>query len=80
LMALFGIAFLLPNTQEWTGYVAPNATRPRAVEPSLFGRLADLMPRWQPTMVHGSLIGVVLCWCLLLTFAQTPSEFLYFQF
>jgi alginate O-acetyltransferase complex protein AlgI len=80
LMALFGIAFLLPNTQEWTGYVAPNATRPRAVEPSLFGRLADLMPRWQPTMVHGSVIGVIFCWCLLAAFAQTPSEFLYFQF
>jgi D-alanyl-lipoteichoic acid acyltransferase DltB (MBOAT superfamily) len=80
LLALFGIAFLLPNTQEWTRYVAPNAERPDAVEPSLLGRLAAALPRWRPTVVQGSLIGAVLCWCLLAAFAQTPSEFLYFQF
>jgi alginate O-acetyltransferase complex protein AlgI len=80
LAALFGIAFLLPNTQEWTGYIAPNAERDDAAEPSLFGRLAAALPRWRPTLVHGSVLGVVLCWCLLAAFAQTPSEFLYFQF
>jgi alginate O-acetyltransferase complex protein AlgI len=80
LLALFGITFLLPNTQEWTGYIAPNADRVDAVEPSLFRRLAAALPRWRPTLVHGSLLGAVLCWCLLAAFAQTPSEFLYFQF
>jgi alginate O-acetyltransferase complex protein AlgI len=80
LLALFGVAFLLPNTQEWTGYVAPNAKRGLAEEPSLFGRLAAALPHWRPTLVQGSLIGAVLCWCLLAAFAQTPSEFLYFQF
>ena len=80
LLALFGIAFLLPNTQEWTGYIAPNAERGEAVEPSLFGRLAAALPRWRPTLVQGSVLGAVLCWCLLAAFAQTPSEFLYFQF
>ena len=43
-------------------------------------RLAAALPRWRPTLVHGSLLGAVLCWCLLAAFAQTPSEFLYFQF
>jgi len=80
LLALFGIAFLLPNTQEWTGYVAPNAERARGEELSLFGRLAAALPRWRPNLVQGSAIGIVLCWCLLSAFAQTPSEFLYFQF
>jgi D-alanyl-lipoteichoic acid acyltransferase DltB (MBOAT superfamily) len=80
LAALFGVVFLLPNTQEWTGYVAPNAERDHGPESSLFGRLAAALPRWRPTLVHGSLLGVVLCWCLLAAFAQTPSEFLYFQF
>jgi alginate O-acetyltransferase complex protein AlgI len=80
LAALFGVAFLLPNTQEWTGYIAPNAERGPAAPLSLFDRLAAALPRWRPTLVHGSLIGVVLCWCLLAAFAQTPSEFLYFQF
>ena len=80
LLALFGVAFLLPNTQEWTGYIAPNADRAPAAAPSLFGRLAAALPRWRPNLVHGSLLGAVLCWCLLAAFAQTPSEFLYFQF
>jgi alginate O-acetyltransferase complex protein AlgI len=80
LAALFGIVFLMPNTQEWTGYIAPNAERAEAGELSLVGRLTAALPRWRPTLVHGSLLGVVLCWCLLAAFAQTPSEFLYFQF
>ena len=80
LAALFGISFLMPNTQEWTGYIAPNAERGDATEPSLFGRLAAALPQWRPTLVHGSVLGAVLCWCLLAAFAQTPSEFLYFQF
>jgi len=80
LLALFGITFLLPNTQEWTGYIASKADRVDAVEPSPFRRLAAALPRWRPTLVHGSLLGAVLCWCLLAAFAQTPSEFLYFQF
>ena len=80
LCCLFGIAFLLPNTQEWTGYIAPNTDRVDAVEPSLFGRFAAALPRWRPTLVQGSLLGAVLCWCLLAAFAETPSEFLYFQF
>jgi hypothetical protein len=80
LIALFGIVFLMPNTQEWTGYIAPNAERDEAGEPSLVGRLTAALPRWRPTLVHGSLLGAVLCWCLLAAFAQTPSEFLYFQF
>jgi alginate O-acetyltransferase complex protein AlgI len=80
LAALFGIVFLMPNTQEWTGYIAPNAERDEAGELSLVGRLTAALPRWRPTLVHGSVIGAVLCWCLLAAFAQTPSEFLYFQF
>jgi hypothetical protein len=80
LIALFGIVFLMPNTQEWTGYIAPNAERDTGGEPSLVGRLTAAVPRWRPTLVQGSAIGVVLCWCLLAAFAQTPSEFLYFQF
>ncbi len=80
LMALAGIAFLLPNTQEWTGYVAPNQEARRAAEPTLVERITALLPRWRPTLVQGSFIGVVLCYCLLAAFAQTPSEFLYFQF
>ena len=47
---------------------------------SLFARLAAALPRWQPTLVHGSVLGVILCYCLLSIFAETPSEFLYFQF
>jgi alginate O-acetyltransferase complex protein AlgI len=80
LLALGMIAFLLPNTQQWVGYVAPGQ-EPRPVgEPTLFERLAAVLPRWRPTLVQGSVLGVMLCYCLLSIFAETPSEFLYFQF
>ena len=38
------------------------------------------LPLWRPTLAYGSLMGAVLCYCLLAAFAETPSEFLYFQF
>jgi hypothetical protein len=38
------------------------------------------LPLWRPTLACGSLMGAVLCYCLLAALAETPSEFLYFQF
>jgi alginate O-acetyltransferase complex protein AlgI len=80
LLALGLIVFLLPNTQEWVGYVAPNHQSGRAGEPTLFERLAGLVPRWRPTLAQGAVLGAAWCYCLLSIFAETPSEFLYFQF
>ncbi len=74
------IVFLLPNTQEWVGYAPPNDEAARAGKPAPFARLAAALPTWRPTLVHGSVLGVMLCYCLLAIFAETPSEFLYFQF
>ena len=74
------IAFLLPNTQEWVGYVAPGGAKAGGGEPTLFGRLAAVLPRWRPTLAQGTVLGLMLCYCLLSVFAETPSEFLYFQF
>ena len=80
LSALGAIAFLLPNSHEWTGYLAPNRDISRAAEPTLTERIVALIPLWRPTLAYGSLIGAMLCYCLLAAFAETPSEFLYFQF
>jgi alginate O-acetyltransferase complex protein AlgI len=80
LAALLAIAFLLPNTQEWVGYLGGQRSTDRAGGAPLFVRLAAALPRWQPTMAYGSVLGVILCYCLLSIFAETPSEFLYFQF
>jgi len=80
LTALGAIAFLLPNSHEWTGYLAPNRDISRAAEPTLTERIVALIPLWRPTLAYGSLIGAMLCYCLLAAFAETPSEFLYFQF
>jgi alginate O-acetyltransferase complex protein AlgI len=80
LLTLGIIVFLLPNTQEWVGYVAPNDRPEPAGELTLFGRLAAALPHWRPTLVQGSVLGVILGYCLLSIFAETPSEFLYFQF
>ena len=80
LLALGMIAFLLPNTQQWVGYTAPGEEPRRAGGPTLFDRLAAVLPRWRPTLVQGSVLGLMLCYCLLSIFAETPSEFLYFQF
>jgi hypothetical protein len=80
LLTLGMIVFLLPNTQEWVGYVAPNDRPKPAGELTLFGRLAAALPHWRPTLVQGSVLGVILGYCLLSIFAETPSEFLYFQF
>jgi hypothetical protein len=80
LLALAMIAFLLPNTQQWVGYAAPGEEPRPAAEPTLFERLAAMLPRWRPTLVQGSVLGLMLCYCLLSIFAETPSEFLYFQF
>ena len=80
LVALLAIAFLLPNTQEWVGYLGQERDAEAALGRSPFVRLAAALPRWQPTAVYGSVLGVVLCYCLLSIFAETPSEFLYFQF
>ena len=80
LLALAAIAFLLPNTQEWVGYLGPGDPERRPVIRSWFDRLATLVPRWRPNLIQGSILGAVLCYCLLATFAETPSEFLYFQF
>jgi alginate O-acetyltransferase complex protein AlgI len=77
LAALLTVVFLLPNTQEWVSQVG---SEPRVGDVPLFARLATALPRWQPTVVHGSVLGVILCYCLLSIFAETPSEFLYFQF
>jgi hypothetical protein len=84
LAMLFCIAFLLPNTQEWTGLVEPEGARRPAREgepgPPVMARLAAALPRWRPGLVTGSVLGAVLCYALLMIFAETPSEFLYFQF
>ena len=80
LVALLAIVFLMPNTQEWAGYLGSEREPDAAGEASLFARVAAALPRWQPTVVQGSVLGVILCYCLLSIFAETPSEFLYFQF
>jgi alginate O-acetyltransferase complex protein AlgI len=80
LLALLAITFLMPNTQEWVGYRGSERATGAAGEAPLFARLAAALPRWQPTVVQGSVLGVILCYCLLSIFAETPSEFLYFQF
>jgi alginate O-acetyltransferase complex protein AlgI len=80
LLALAAIAFLLPNTQEWTGYLGPGEQERRPVIRSWLDRLAVMLPRWRPSVIQGSILGAVLCYCLLAIFAETPSEFLYFQF
>jgi alginate O-acetyltransferase complex protein AlgI len=78
LLVLGFIAFLLPNTQQWVGYVTRD--RSDAEVRSFVQRLVAVIPSWRPTVVHGSIIGLALCYCLLSIFAETPSEFLYFQF
>ena len=77
LFVLGVIAFLFPNTQEWVGFTARE--RDRRLSP-IGARLAALFPSWRPGVAHGALLGVMLCYCLLAIFAETPSEFLYFQF
>ena len=77
---LGAIAFLLPNSQSGRAIVAPNAAASRAAEPTLTERIVAWLPLWRPTLACGSLMGAVLCYCLLAAFAETPSEFLYFQF
>ncbi len=80
LLALLAITFLLPNTQEWVGYLGSEREAEAGGGTPLFARLAAALPRWQPTVVHGSVLGIILCYCLLSIFAETPTEFLYFQF
>jgi hypothetical protein len=77
---LLAIAFLLPNTQQWVGYLGSEREPEERGETSVFARLAAGLPRWRPTVAYGSALGVILCYCLLAIFAETPSEFLYFQF
>lgn len=77
LAGLMAIVFLLPNTQEWVGYIARDRDTPGVL---LFERVAAWFPAWRPGFVQGSVLGAVLCYCLLAIFAETPSEFLYFQF
>ena len=77
---LLAIVFLLPNTQEWAGYLGRERATDARGDATLLGRLAAAFPRWQPTAIYGSVCGVILCYCLLAIFAETPSEFLYFQF
>ncbi|HEX6144889.1 MAG TPA: MBOAT family protein [Geminicoccaceae bacterium] len=78
LLVLGFIAFILPNAQQWVGYVT--ADRDDGEVRSFVGRITDLIPRWRPGPVHGAVLGFALCYCLLSIFAETPSEFLYFQF
>jgi alginate O-acetyltransferase complex protein AlgI len=72
-LALLGVVtFLFPNTQEWTGY------RPADREVSAPRGLP--LPRWRPGLAHGSALGLACAWVLLALIAETPTEFLYFQF
>ena len=65
-----------------SGWAISHPTRPtiRAAGPTLTERIVAWLPLWRPTLAWGSLMGAVLCYCLLAAFAETPSEFLYFQF
>jgi alginate O-acetyltransferase complex protein AlgI len=82
LMLLAAITFLLPNTLEWAGYLREARWRQPLFDPArppLFERAAAL-PRLRPGLVQGWLIGLAFGWTTLNLFAETPSEFLYFQF
>jgi D-alanyl-lipoteichoic acid acyltransferase DltB (MBOAT superfamily) len=85
-LVLLGLAiiFLLPNVYKWMGYFeTPGIAAPgrnKDLQPS---RIASWMPthwRWAPSLVHGAIIGVLVCFALVRVFSVLPTQFLYFTF
>jgi len=86
--------WLLPNTDEWMqGLIAGGAkppARPAPAAPAPPGgpgrwsaawlRPATVALRWQPTALHGVVMGVATFLILAQILSSSPSEFLYFNF
>jgi D-alanyl-lipoteichoic acid acyltransferase DltB (MBOAT superfamily) len=74
------IAFLAPNTQEWFGYRGPG----EAAVPATPSRRLRVLPDWltgfRPGYLQGTAFGLLFGALLLSLLAETPREFLYFQF
>jgi alginate O-acetyltransferase complex protein AlgI len=81
-IALFGIAFFLPNTQQFIARHDPALLASVAipVAPRASGRFHDIgsMMSWRPTRGWAVVIGVIFA-CGVLTLSSV-TEFLYFQF
>jgi len=71
------IAFFAPNTQEWFGYRGPGDADPG---PARLGRLPEWIAGWRPGTLQGAAFGLAFGALLFTLLAQTPREFLYFQF
>lgn len=71
------IVFFAPNTQEWFGYHGPGDVAP---QPARLRRFPGSLPAWRPGYLEGVAFGLTFAALLFTLLAETPREFLYFQF
>lgn len=73
------IALFAPNSQEWFGYRGPGEATPSPAFAQL-RRLPHWLAGFQPGYLQGAAFGLLFAVLIMSLLAETPREFLYFQF
>lgn len=73
ILSMFAIVLLMPNTQSYFTEYEPGLDAQKT--PKKFWQL-----RWNPTFLHGLIIGSLVFLGMRRLFLRAPSEFLYFNF
>jgi hypothetical protein len=76
-LACLALVWTFPNPLQWVGSFEPRGVEAR---PESRSSWAPAKWHWSPSFANGALVGTVICFALIWTFGETPSEFLYFTF